>query len=76
MALLRELHEMEPDAKWPMDSLVHYSLLLLALPAAGGAADDGRRAERRADVRAWLARLEDVDPARQERWRSLALKLV
>lgn len=69
MTLLRELHELEPGAKWPMESLVHYSLLLLAQPAAD------RQDEMRTDVRAWLRRLEEVDPARQERWRALARNL-
>lgn len=69
MALLRELHELEPDAKWPMDSLVHYSLLILAGPAAD------RKDEMRGQAKVWLRRLEEVDPARQERWRELALKL-
>jgi geranylgeranyl transferase type-2 subunit alpha len=69
MTLLRDLHELEPDAKWPMESLVHYSLLLLAQPAAD------RRDEMRNEVGAWLQRLEEVDPARQERWRDLVRKL-
>jgi hypothetical protein len=69
MTLLRDLHELEPDAKWPTESLVHYSLLLLAQPAAD------RRDEMRNEVGAWLQRLEEVDPARQERWRDLARKL-
>jgi hypothetical protein len=66
MATLKELLELEPGAKWPLDTLVHYALLLLKTGAP--------EAEEEAllvEVEDWLKQLEQVDPGRKERYRDI-----
>lgn len=66
MATLKELLELEPGAKWPLDTLVHYALLLVKTDA--GKADGDALV---AQVKDWLAQLQEVDPGRKERYRDI-----
>lgn len=76
MTLLRELHELEPDAKWPMDTLVHYASLLLSFSSSSLSTPADEDTALREDIRMWLKRLEEVDGKRAEKYRSVGARLL
>lgn len=77
MTLLRELHELESNAKWPMDTLVHYaSLLLLSSSSSSSSSPADEEGALREDIRAWLKRLEEVDGKRAEKYRAVGARLL
>ncbi|KAH8081570.1 hypothetical protein HD553DRAFT_275011, partial [Filobasidium floriforme] len=62
---IRELLDVEPDAKWPLDSLVHYSMLQLGRHGVSDASMV------KLDIERWLSRLQQVDPFRRRRYAEL-----
>ncbi|KAL7415561.1 rab-protein geranylgeranyltransferase [Mrakia frigida] len=65
---LKELLDLEPGAKWPLDTLVHYSMLLLNASEPPSAEDKEVLV---GEIKSWLKSLEEVDPGRIERYRDL-----
>jgi geranylgeranyl transferase type-2 subunit alpha len=82
---LKELLSLEPESKWPLDTLVHYTLLLLRqqqTPHHRVAEREGveereekerweERERMKGECRGWLSLLERVDGKRKERYRDL-----
>ncbi|CED84161.1 Protein geranylgeranyltransferase type II, alpha subunit [Phaffia rhodozyma] len=67
MTLLRDLHDLEPEAKWPMDTLVYYASILIH----SSSTDVEERVRLKSDAEGWLDRLEVVDEGRKERYRAI-----
>ncbi|KAJ9115612.1 hypothetical protein QFC20_000937 [Naganishia adeliensis] len=68
---IKELLEAEPDSKWPLESLVHYSQLLLR----AGSLSSQQASQACMDMQRWLRDLERIDPFRKERYRELGEEL-
>lgn len=72
---LKELLEVEPEAKWPLDTLVHYTLLLLRDSSPPAVSSPEERERMIGDVRGWLDLLGKVDPGRRERYKEIATEV-
>ncbi|WVQ84352.1 hypothetical protein IAT38_006504 [Cryptococcus sp. DSM 104549] len=65
---IKDLHEAEPDSKWCINALAHYTLLLAKLSSTSEQEVAGLRAE----AKRLYERLETVDADRKQRYRDMA----
>lgn len=65
--MIRELLEAEPDAKWPLESLVHYCTLLANRPET----TTSEKQKLDVDIKDWLVSLARIDPYRKARYDDL-----
>ncbi|KDQ60631.1 hypothetical protein JAAARDRAFT_172668 [Jaapia argillacea MUCL 33604] len=66
---IQELLSEQPDSKWCMESLVHYTLLLISLTP------ETEREEMKSECRRLLAELAGVDPCRKNRYQEISERL-
>ncbi|WRT68040.1 uncharacterized protein IL334_005015 [Kwoniella shivajii] len=64
---IKDLYEVEPDSKWCINALAHYTLLLAKQPTA--TEDNSKKL--REEARTLYKRLEDVDEDRKQRYRDM-----
>ncbi|WWC88407.1 uncharacterized protein L201_003318 [Kwoniella dendrophila CBS 6074] len=64
---IKDLHEAEPDSKWCMNALAHYTLL----SAKYSITSEGDQQKLKEEAKGYYQRLEQVDLDRKERYRDM-----
>jgi len=77
MGIIRDLLNEEPDSKWCLESLVHYTLLL-SRDSASDAKDLSHASDaskEKSEVESMLRKLVQIDPMRRARYSTIAREL-